>query len=134
MSGGQYHRLLRKLDAARANARRARAGGRLRRWRYWQRRAEHVFRCDVCRAPGAVECRLPDTELYQPPDELLCAEHCYRAGYCHGCVGFFAGIECFDFCNPSQLCEECDHQMRADFGEYNEQDTAECWYPEDTLP
>jgi hypothetical protein len=79
MSGGQYYRLLHKLEVARANARRARASGRLRRWRYWQRQAERVFRCDLCGAPGAVECRLPDTELYQPPDELLCAEHCYSS-------------------------------------------------------
>jgi hypothetical protein len=39
--------------------------------------------------------------------EDYCAEHAEPNGFCWGCGGLWAGVESFDFNNPSGLCENC---------------------------
>lgn len=80
-----------------------------------------LHRCaeDGCWAKGR-DCYLPDNED-RKPDEWLCGEHSHGAGYCRSCGQFNGGIESFDF-RRNGLCDNCDYQIRADMGEFDEPD------------
>lgn len=113
MNQQQYNRLVAKRNRFRTNMFRCLRGRNARmrrRMHYWDRRIDCTYLCDVCRAPGSTECFL-DAFLgqeieTQAPDEILCADHAFRAGYCHGCGSFYAGIDSFDF-GYDGLCEGC---------------------------
>lgn len=83
-----------------------------RRFRYFVQR----LKCQQCGEDNATACYLPEPySRDRMPDEMLCAVHAGRAGYCRSCGDFWGGIESFEFLHPG-LCDNCDDQIRADFG------------------
>lgn len=94
--------------------------------------------CDqpLCESEDAIECRV----LYANEDgtdmvEHYCPEHAEQNGYCWGCGLFCAGIERFDFAESyggiKGLCENCEDEVKADMGEYDDHDEAPWDYAED---
>lgn len=75
-----------------------------------------------CQWPGCfkahtIDCYFPDNNG-DTPDELLCAHHAPKAGFCWGCGNFWAGVESFDF-NTNNLCDNCkdDPDLTGDYGD-----------------
>jgi hypothetical protein len=56
---------------------------------------------------------------------FYCWEHAHAAGFCYRCGEFWGGIESFDF-NQSHLCDNCEFEVRADDGEFDEEEA--CWF------
>lgn len=90
----------------------------------WLKHKLHRCSEEGCWAKG-LGCYLPDNQD-DIPDEWVCSEHAHKAGFCWSCRQFHAGIESFDF-GRSGLCYECDHQFRADMGEFDEPDEYDCF-------
>jgi hypothetical protein len=109
------------------------------RWRqirlWWHLRHRAPDQCEHpgCKAEG-IPCFLPDYgreedpfgDAVVTPDYYYCAEHAKVEGFCWGCGGFFGGLESFDFGyaygHIKGLCENCDHQVKTDCGEYDDED------------
>lgn len=67
------------------------------------------------------DCYLPDygDGEEEPPIEWVCIDHMHDAGFCWSCRQFHAGIEDFEF-RSNGLCFDCDLEVRAEYGEFDE--------------
>ena len=88
--------------------------------RYKLKRRQRYYRtCDVAGCKEhARPCRL---SMWEKPEETLCFKHAREAGYCPGCGIFWAGVTSFDL-SRTGYCDNCDHQIRTDMGEFDEVD------------
>lgn len=68
------------------------------------------------------------------PDAWYCAQHAHAHGFCWSCGQFWAGVESFDFGNPTQLCDNCRSQYEDDTGEPWDADDSYFGDPGDDLP
>jgi hypothetical protein len=92
----------------------------------------HKCEHEGCLANGSVVCHVPDIPdatgktVYDGAGieiiEHLCADHAYESGYCICCGDFWSGIECFDFDNPSHLCDNCKEQIDSEQCDYDDDD------------
>lgn len=107
---GQYNRLIKKREQARTNMFRA-LGHNSKRFRYWEGVFEATYRCEVCRATEAHECRFYHTEMEEPPDHVLCWDHARQFGFCAFCGEFHRGEYGFNF-RGDGLCDYCRDELR----------------------
>lgn len=76
-----------------------------------------------CQHPGCTNEGIPCLLQWydEEPDEYYCSKHAFQHGFCRSCGVFWAGVESFDF-GSGGLCEHCLDQIRADTGEYDEEE------------
>lgn len=83
------------------------------------RLVRRIRRLPVCEEPGC--CNKPELFEIESDEFWLCYDHAGQHGFCWSCGGFFAGCWEFDT-HPTGLCLECDEQLKADTGYYDEEE------------
>ena len=84
--------------------------------------------CDECLSTAVHHFKLPDfdSDEVKDLDCYYCNEHAKKSGFCLWCGTFCAGIESFDFSGMPGYCSECVDDIKAEFGEYDD-DYQEDW-------
>jgi hypothetical protein len=73
-----------------------------------------------CKEEGSIPCMVndydPETKESKEIRFDYCSEHASGNGFCWGCGLLWAGVEDFDFNNPSGLCGNCRDEIEDEIG------------------
>ena len=79
----------------------------------------------ICTSCGMMTDHVEEIQTYLYPDGSFAGNFCgscaHKNGFCWGCLGFYGGVETFDFGrfygNDTGLCDNCYSDLQADVEE-----------------